>query len=48
MSTDGIATKALKDKLIQQHGHVVVEILFAGNDEPGIKAHIELVDRAWN
>lgn len=45
---DGIATKALKYKVLQEDGQVVVEIPFAGNNEPGIKGRIKLVVRAWN
>lgn len=46
--TDGIATKPLKYKVLQEQGEVVVDIPFAGNHEPGIKGRIRLVVRPWN
>ncbi len=45
---NGVATKGLKYKALQDRGGVVVEIPFSGTHEPGIKGKIRLVVSAWN
>lgn len=45
---DGVATKELRYRQLQDEGKVVVDIPFASSHEPGIKGKIKLVVSAWN